>query len=128
MSSIGPSIPAHLLSGSKPSPISTEKTLVDPPQILPTDDDSDDSDSFAPALPPDIVPARRIIGPSFPTGPPPQDDDSSDDDYGPTPLPEGAAEPEYDPVKEFMEKEERRRKNAEVSHDDRIEVASHATN
>lgn len=111
MSSIGPSIPAHLIA-KQPTPKN------DPPE----DNDSDDSDSFAPALPPDIILTQRVLGPSFPSGPPPErEDDSSDDDYGPAPLPEGVEEVEHDPVKEFMEKEERRRKNAEASRCDFIE-------
>jgi hypothetical protein len=64
-------------------------------------------------------PPRRVLGPSLPPhlSPSNQDDDSDDDDdVGPQPLPE-ALQPmhEKDAVAEFMEREERRRKNEELA-------------
>ena len=42
------------------------------------------------------------------------DDDDSDDDFGPKPLPAGMQHQQTDAVKEFIEREEKRRKLAEV--------------
>lgn len=42
------------------------------------------------------------------------DESDSDDDVGPKPLPAGMHHEAADPVKEFMEREEKRRKLAEV--------------
>ena len=44
----------------------------------------------------------------------PEDDD--DDDFGPKPLPAGMQHQQTDAVKEFIEREEKRRKLAEVLH------------
>ena len=43
-----------------------------------------------------------------------EDDDDSDDDFGPKPLPAGMQHQQTDAVKEFIEREEKRRKLAEV--------------
>lgn len=110
MSSIGPQIPAHLLST--------------------TADDSGEEDDYTPALPPDLA-AARLTGPSLPSGsksntPPPKRqyvgpslpssqtpyDDDSDSDVGPQPLPAAYASQVEGKsgVEEFLEREERRRK------------------
>jgi len=142
MASIGPQIPSHILKKKDIS--DDEEEHASPPSVGPQipshitqkiagpqvpDDDSDDE--YGPALPPDLIiprnttsanasqqpkpeaPQKRIVGPSFPTGPPPDDDD----DYGPTPLPPSAHQDDgpSEGVREFMEKEERRRKELEVS-------------
>lgn len=111
MSSIGPQLPAHLLAENK----------------NPTENDSgSDEDDYAPALPPDHTtkpkpvagpstgPPGRILGPAMPNAY--DDDDDDDDDFGPKPLPASAARPsEMDGVKRFIELEDRKRKNAEVT-------------
>ncbi|KAG1741878.1 uncharacterized protein EDB91DRAFT_1026366, partial [Suillus paluster] len=110
-SSIGPQIPAHLLTVT-----STE--------------DSDEEDDYTPALPPDLA-AARTAGPSLPSksesnSPPPKRqyvgsslprsqapyDDDSDSDVGPQPLPAAYASrvEGKSGVEEFLEREERRRK------------------
>lgn len=125
MPSVGPQIPSHLVAGpSKPAP--QPATGQDAPA-----DDSDDDDDYGPSLPPDLLASRagssaqsapkRVVGPSFP---PPIDqlgrarygggDEDSDDDVGPMPLPAGMEYEEKDGVQEFIEREERRRKQIEV--------------
>lgn len=100
---IGPSIPGHLLKGKAK-------------QV--EDDESSDED-YGPALPPEFqknpepTTEKRIVGPSFPTGPPPADDSDEDDDVGPMPLPEGYVAPETSGIQDFLEQEERRRKAIE---------------
>lgn len=100
------------------------------------DNENDDEDDYVPALPPDLIAARvagpsappvasgkRQLGPSFPTYAPTynphhyysDDDDDDDDNFGPKPLPPGMQHEATDAVKEFMEKEEKRRKEIEVS-------------
>ncbi|KAF9527116.1 hypothetical protein CPB83DRAFT_856774 [Crepidotus variabilis] len=82
-----------------------------------------------PSLPPQIRPSKkespppgnkRILGPSFPSYAPTynpdaylEDDDDDDDDVGPQPLPAGMQHEQKDAVKEFMEREEKRKKAAE---------------
>ncbi|KZV77439.1 hypothetical protein PENSPDRAFT_645094 [Peniophora sp. CONT] len=146
MSSIGPSIPAHLKQSRSPSGSPEPGPSIGPqipaaigPQIpssvgpqlprtttptagpsLPSvsaQDEDDDEDDYAPALPPDLAavrpaaPARRVLGPSL--GPAPYVDDDSDDDVGPAPLPAGHVYKERDAVKEFQEREERRKRAIE---------------
>ncbi len=63
-------------------------------------------------------PTRRTIGPSFPPHPSYSrpDEYSDDDDVGPRPLPAGFQPThEKDAVTEFIEREERRRKNEEAA-------------
>lgn len=130
---IGPTIPAHLLAASKsttsepepgPSePVALEAKVVSA-KTLPEDEDEDEDD-YVPALPPDMVAARagvstqegpsvkRQIGPSFP--PPQTEEDDEDEDVGPMPLPAHLFAEEKDGVQEFVEREERRRKQIEVS-------------
>ena len=64
---------------------------------------------------------KRPVGPSLPKYAPMYDPSSgygdesdSDDDVGPKPLPAGMHHEAADPVKEFMEREEKRRKLAEA--------------
>ncbi|KAG9040769.1 hypothetical protein FS837_000198 [Tulasnella sp. UAMH 9824] len=100
---IGPSIPEHLLKGKAKQ----------------VEDDESSDDDYGPALPPDMqknpepAPEKRVIGPSFPTGPPPADDSDEDDDVGPMPLPEGYVAPETSGLQDFLDQEERRRKAIE---------------
>lgn len=127
-----------------------------PPQLLSepyNDDEDEDEDDYVPALPPDLIAARvagpsappeasssaslgkRQLGPSLPTYAPTYDphhyysdeDDDDDDDFGPKPLPPGMQHEATDAVKEFMEKEERRRKQIEVSPGPFIYVGSRIT-
>lgn len=117
-STVGPQIPPHL--------------AADPliPPILDEGEEESDDDDYGPALPPDLAasrtashagPSKRVVGPSFPP-PPGQNHDrarygsdgDSDDDFGPQPLPAGMSFEEEDGVREFMEREERRRKQVEV--------------
>ncbi|KAI0318013.1 hypothetical protein OF83DRAFT_1163657 [Amylostereum chailletii] len=118
MAPIGPQVPAHLLPQSTTPP-------PPPPSIVQEEDDDDDEDDYAPALPPDLAssrsnplarpvagPSRPVIGPSL--GPQRTDyDDDSDDDVGPAPLPSGYKHQEQDAVREFIEREEKRRKAVE---------------
>jgi hypothetical protein len=138
MSPIGPEIPAHLLNRhNTDEDHDTEPTLSVGPHIPPellnqTQDDEDDED-YVPALPPDMA-ATRSAGPSTSGNPTNKhvgvsgpalvpssydsrhysDDDDDDDDVGPKPLPPGMRHVETDAVREFMEKEEKRRKELEV--------------
>ncbi|THU88613.1 hypothetical protein K435DRAFT_729807 [Dendrothele bispora CBS 962.96] len=102
-------------------------------------EEDEDEDDYAPALPPEMLVARssgpvsssavagpstnkRVLGPALPNSSSSsysvqyQRDDleDSDDDIGPMPLPPGAEKPEeVDGVKQFLEKEENRRKQVE---------------
>ena len=138
---IGPDIPAHLLSGRSTTPDSEPEAGPSlPPTVGPSippelqkpveqvqnkeeEEEDEDEDDYVPELPPDLAAARggssastsrRVQGPSFPSGPPRPTYDSDDDDVGPMPLPAGYAFEEKDGVTEFLEREERRRKQAEV--------------
>ena len=141
---IGPDIPAHLLAqpSSSAAEDDTSDNEAGPappigpqipigPQVPPTvsaatkgppalvEDEDDDDEDYAPALPPHLAAARdatarRVVGPTLPTAAPRYADDSDDDDVGPQPLPAGVVLEEKDGVQEFMEREERRRKQLEV--------------
>ncbi|CAK5275811.1 unnamed protein product [Mycena citricolor] len=133
--SIGPSIPSHLLNREASIHIHDAESLpvtepvVAASKIPPTSQDDDSDDDYGPALPPDLAASSssKKLGPAAPQQPrgpvmgpsmPPQhgfyEDDDDDDDVGPRPLPAGyAARQELDPVAEFMEREERRRKERE---------------
>lgn len=93
----------------------------------------DEDDAFGPALPPElmasrnkVVPeekrseskAKRVLGPSMPGHERQSDDEEeeSDDDYGPMPIPADArgTDTVSEGVREFLEKEEKRRKEVEV--------------
>jgi hypothetical protein len=125
---IGPSVPAHLLKrrddeDEMPEP-STSKSIG--PQLPPSasqddQEEEEDEDAWAPALPPDLEPAPvRVIGPSMPASiplsSPAQKQYDFDDDYGPMPLPVGsrASDDAGSGVREFIEREERRKKEIEV--------------
>lgn len=108
---VGPQIPSHLTAGpSKPTASTTA-----------AEEEEDDDDDYAPQLPPDLAAARastakKVLGPTFPPSMTGRwyDDDDDDDDVGPRPLPQGYVAEEKDGVQEFLEKEERRRKQIEV--------------
>jgi hypothetical protein len=112
--SIGPHIPTVLSDQKEISPAHVD---VNTPQ-----DEDEDEDDYAPALPPDLIASRsteakRVIGPSLPGRPGYNAYESDDDDdVGPMPAPAGANSnyESQDGVKEFIEREERRRKQAEV--------------
>ncbi len=133
---IGPDIPVQFLSTAGddineagPSIPSSIGPAI-PPEVLARsqqyNDEDEDEEDYAPALPPDLVIARggpagsskQIQGPALPPSLARQryegSDDDEDDDYGPMPLPAGVAFEESDGVREFLEKEERRRKQVEV--------------
>ncbi|KAJ3483558.1 hypothetical protein NLI96_g6227 [Meripilus lineatus] len=122
--SIGPSIPQNLQSPQRHIPTSGNE-----PQ------EEEEEDDYTPALPPDLVAARSappssssnakskpVAGPTLSsqsklrsTHPQLQreDEEDSDDDYGPQPLPQGVVLEQNEGVREFLEKEERRRKQIE---------------
>ncbi|KAI0358901.1 hypothetical protein OH77DRAFT_1420401 [Trametes cingulata] len=140
---IGPEIPAHLLASSSsqndednsdtegPAPSigpeipsnlapSTSKSTTPPPPTASAEEEEDDEDDYTPALPPHLAAtrastAKKVIGPAFPpsVAGPRYDDDDDDDDVGPRPLPQGVVLEEKDGVQEFLEREERRRKQLE---------------
>jgi hypothetical protein len=139
MSSIGPELPPHLVkkhdADFKSEGAELPSTVVGP-QIPPhlvagpskQTESEDDDDDFGPVPPPSDVGkgaslSRKIFGPSLPPQGQTHDrgtyandnDDDSDDDIGPMPLPAGISFEEADGVREFMEREERRRKQIEVS-------------
>lgn len=130
MAGIGPELPPHLLnqsaSSSEPDsfPVGPQipANLLQPTPTAEVAEDSADEDDYAPALPPDLVasraagPQRKIQGPALPhSARNYAQNDSDDDDIGPQPLPAGfGARQEVDAVKQFMEKEENRRKQIEV--------------
>ncbi|KAJ7660849.1 hypothetical protein DFH06DRAFT_1129893 [Mycena polygramma] len=124
MSNIGPAIPSHLLN--RPSTDDDDDDEAGPqpagPQlpapVPPNDADDDSEDDYAPALPPDMVASsskktrrRPHDAPGLPADY--HDPNDSDDDVGPRPLPAGVNFEERDAVKEFMAKEEKRRKEVE---------------
>jgi len=106
--SVGPVIPAHLLSTS---------TTSSTPQ---PEEEEEEEDDYVPALPPDLLAARSASAPiaklQGPALPPhlarrrEEESEDDDDDYGPKPLPAGFVVEEKSAVKQFMEREERRRK------------------
>ncbi|GLB36803.1 putative protein of unknown function (DUF3752) [Lyophyllum shimeji] len=142
MPAIGPELPPHLQRPSEEEE-KTETVVVGPqipPDLLNNQvKDEDDEDDYVPELPPDLAAAhsaagpstvemsassssaaRRVVGPSLPSYPPTYDpklhaayEEEDDDDVGPKPLPAGVKYAEKDAVQEFMEREERRRKEAE---------------
>jgi hypothetical protein len=124
-SAVGPQIPPHLVAG--PS-----KPLSKPAEDEANKEGSDSDDDYAPALPPDLLAARsgsgsitKVVGPQargYSKGENHDrcrygidvDSEDSDDDVGPVPLPDGISFEEENGVREFMEREERRRKQVEV--------------
>ncbi|CDO70954.1 hypothetical protein BN946_scf184829.g63 [Trametes cinnabarina] len=115
---IGPQIPTHI------APSSARSTT---PPLAPSDsrpaavqEEEEDEDDYMPALPPDLAAARTssakpIKGPTLPPSVAgrPYDEDSDEEDVGPKPLPQGYVIEEKDGVQEFLEREERRRKQLE---------------
>src|SRR5882757_1679939 len=115
---VGPSIPAEFLKAP----------------LLVNDDDGPDLPSHlrkgshkqaGPMPTPGPSTGKRQVGPTFPSYAPTydpatyhdgedEDDDDDDDDFGPKPLPAGMQHQQTDAVKEFIEREEKRRKLAEV--------------
>lgn len=123
--SIGPAIPPEILARSS-APTSVHQQQ---------EEEEEEDDYYAPALPPDLLAARSgpsnaapaassskpkpVVGPTFPSSLANRydryhEDEESDEDVGPMPLPEGVVLEEKDGVQEFLEKEERRRKQIEV--------------
>ncbi|CAL1696827.1 unnamed protein product [Somion occarium] len=122
--SIGPAIPPEILARSS-APTSVHQQQ---------EEEEEEDDYYAPALPPDLLAARSgpsnaapaassskpkpVVGPTFPSSLANRydryhEDEESDEDVGPMPLPEGVVLEEKDGVQEFLEKEERRRKQIE---------------
>lgn len=146
MSTIGPELPPHFLnqasnSDDKNNEQDSNFNIVGPqiPSDLLKQEEEEDEDDYVPELPPDMVAGRsagpststskRVVGPSIPSYPPTydprhhasySDGDDDDDDFGPKPLPAGVRHAEIDPVKQFMEKEEKRRKEIEVRNMDTV--------
>ncbi|WVO18264.1 hypothetical protein L204_105975 [Cryptococcus depauperatus] len=119
------------LTGPSPAITNVECVVGDDRPSVDKEQD-EDKDDYAPALPPHMASAHqtKVAGPSLPPNlmsgrsssigpliarPHPEDDDSDDDVYGPVPASNIGDEDSnaYDPVKEFMELEERRRKDIE---------------
>ncbi|TFY60981.1 hypothetical protein EVJ58_g4804 [Rhodofomes roseus] len=118
--SVGPMIPPGAAFRSQPL------KPQHPPQ-----DESEEEDDYVPALPPDMLASRgagptsgakttenkRVVGPALPPHLAGRktfyDEDEDDDDYGPAPLPSGFASKEKSGVEEFLEREERRKKQLE---------------
>ena len=123
--SIGPVIPPEVL-------VRSQETKLAEDNFKPEEDDESEDD-YVPELPPDLAAAhsgpsesaappaaiKQVQGPALPPGLRRRryagDSDDSDDDYGPMPLPAGMQLEETDGVREFLEKEEQRRKHVEVS-------------
>ncbi|THH31560.1 hypothetical protein EUX98_g2610 [Antrodiella citrinella] len=109
--SVGPQIPTHILSASSA-----------PPNHPLREEEEEEEDDYVPALPPDLLAARsasandlpkpKLQGPTFPRGLARryEEDSDDDDDYGPKPLPAGVVMEEKSAVKQFMEREETRKK------------------
>lgn len=141
---IGPDIPAHLLGNPAPAedeegpeagpsqptsigPAIPPDLLAKKPAPAPVEEEDDDEDDYMPALPPDLgreqstsahQPPKKVLGPSFPPVIGSRGgyyNDEDDEDVGPQPLPSWYVPEEKDGVTEFLEKEERRRKQVEVS-------------
>ncbi|WVQ75363.1 hypothetical protein IAR50_004982 [Cryptococcus sp. DSM 104548] len=136
---IGPTLPPHLahLAGNRSPSGSPPPEGPAPPQAA----DDEEEDDYVPALPPHLQTSRQSnprpaagpsVGPSAPTAGPsrppsagpaaapsagpffPEDDDSDDEIVGPVPVPSAYADDDPDAgVREFMEREERMRKDAE---------------
>lgn len=131
-SSIRPQIPEHAALRSTTPPL--------PGAPRPSTDDDDDEDAYVPALPPTLLSSRsgpsnyasasqpakrqrRVLGPTLPGQAHDQgmyDDDEGEYEPGPMPMPAvagarvGRDDGVNEAVREFMEREERRRKEIEV--------------
>jgi hypothetical protein len=73
-----------------------------PPELLNRRQRNDDDDEYAPQIPPETAHREEE-----------KEEDSTGDEVGPMPLPSGVSVVS-DPVLEFMEKEEKRRKQVKV--------------
>lgn len=113
--SIGPSMPPGSSARAAPEarPAAYSRPVVGP--SMPPSAPSASASASAAAQ------GKRPVGPSLPNYAPMYDPSSgygdesdSDDDVGPKPLPAGMHHEAADPVKEFMEREEKRRKLAEA--------------
>ena len=128
---IGPALPAHLMKREYQPAHNNEqdhKTSAE---------DEEEEDAYGPALPPNFEPSRasqkepinrtekRVLGPSLPTHGHSDDDEDEEEDVGPKPNLAYIGNDD-DGVREFMEKEERRRKEVEVI--SYISVSSEFTN
>ncbi|THH06338.1 hypothetical protein EW146_g9640, partial [Bondarzewia mesenterica] len=123
MASISPQRPSHMPNASNPS---TVPSLRPPHPPYEEEEEEEDDDDYTPALPPDLAasrstgtgpgstagPSRRVLGPSL--GPQRQEEEESEDEaIGPAPPPAGVTLDPRDGIREFMEKEEQRRKHIE---------------
>jgi hypothetical protein len=115
-SGIGPSIPAHLLQNKADVEEESDDENLGP-QPIP-------GPSRPPQSPPGPSSGKRVLGPALPSYGPTynaatysqlqaEDEDDSDEDVGPKPLPAGMRHEERSAIEEFMEREERRRKQLE---------------
>lgn len=114
MASIGPQIPAHLLGHDNDGHDDSDEVparLREPSSTA----ESHDEDDVEPRLGPEYAQAKRVTGPSVIACTPTHELDDSDDDIGPKPLQPGTQQNQPDAVRDFMEKEEKRRKALEVS-------------
>ncbi|EMD41471.1 hypothetical protein CERSUDRAFT_90038 [Gelatoporia subvermispora B] len=121
---IGPQIPV---------PATRSTTPLAPHVAAREEEEEEEEDDYVPALPPDLLAARqggaapapggaqpkKILGPALPPHlahwqrQEEEEDGEDEDDVGPRPLPAGYAMQEKDGVQEFLEKEEKRRKQIE---------------
>ena len=109
---IGPSIPAQFSKVPQSSVYDGDDDGPELPPHLREERREEEADPSA---------GKRQIGPTLPSYAPTYDpathydeDDDDDDDFGPKPLPAGMQHQQTDAVKEFIEREEKRRKLAEV--------------
>ena len=133
MTSIGPQIPAHLLTQYRKKNDNSDNNDEGPHPELPSYVVSSsttvyDEDDVGPRLEPELSKdedrpsefhsfsgdsqGKRVSGPSIPLVY--DSDGSDDDDIGPKPLQPGTQHKQPDAVRDFMEKEEKRRKAIEV--------------
>ena len=125
MASIGPQLPAHLLSSN---PVIQRPPQIDP-QITPVpryeeEEEDEDEDCYVPELPPDLAaarasasnPPRRTLGPARGPLRREEEEEESEDEIGPLPPPPRAGPPDAreGAVAEFMQKEAQRRQAVEV--------------
>ena len=116
---IGPEFPTHVVEDAEPRPVIgpalptvSKGSKEDNRGIAPSTSKPPSVSGSAYSATPGNAAGKRLVGPPFPIRSSTYDSDD-DDDIGPKPLAAGHYE-KPDPVKEFMEKEERRRKAAEV--------------
>lgn len=116
---IGPEIPTHVVEDARPRPVIgpalptvSKGSNEDYRGITPSTSRLPSASGSAYTSTSGNAAGKRHVGPPFPIHSSTCDSDD-DDDIGPKPLASGYYE-KPDPVKEFMEKEERRKKAAEV--------------